>query len=339
MAAWHGRAVMAQREKYKDEISYNLALSVALHMGNDNSPATVSIKTLGAEAHCHYNTADKRTKELEVDGLLIIERDGKFLSYRIPGEFENESYIATTPPVVDHSDDIERTNTRLDALEEKVDRLCEVVERLLHDLHTIVTRPSHDLHTTVTHSVYENVNKVVEEVEEEIYNARATEIPPYELPDPYTPFPEIAERRMEMVSALSGVVKDVASVGVSEAKFEQAADELIKRGITIEQVKAFKDWWAANGYYPGKPALKSLLQEIENSINGVTRVTGENSNDYFPLWSQVKAEMSKNGRRSTRQWNGQIAPVLKKSGGYLRLCSLTLFEAEQTFKSAFQDMT
>jgi hypothetical protein len=93
-----------------------------------------------------------------------------------------------------------------------------------------------------------------------------------------------------------------------------------------------------NGYYKSKPAITTILDDIDNSIQGVTNGKG-NGPDYRPLWSQVKAEITKHGRRSTRQWNGQIAPVLKKAGGYTRLCLLSSFDAEQTFKSAYQDMT
>lgn len=167
-------------------------------------------------------------------------------------------------------------------------------------------------------------------------NNKEIYIPPYELPKEITPLPEIEDARMEMVSTLSGVVKDTAAVGVTDGKFDNAADDLISRGISIEQVKAFSVWWKANGYYNGKPALTSLLQEIDNSIQGITNGKS-NGPDYRALWGQVLAEIKRNGRRSTHQWNGQIAPVLKKAGGYIRLCSLSEFDAEQTFKSAFQD--
>lgn len=79
----------------------------------------------------------------------------------------------------------------------------------------------------------------------------------------------------------------------------------------------------------------SIQTAAINIINGADGV--KSHSDYRPLWNQVKAEITKNGRRSTHQWNGQIAPVLKKAGGYTRLCSLSTYDAEQTFKSAFQD--
>lgn len=79
----------------------------------------------------------------------------------------------------------------------------------------------------------------------------------------------------------------------------------------------------------------SIQTAAINIINGADGV--KSHSDYRPLWNQVVAEIKKNGRRSTHQWNGQIAPVLKKAGGYTRLCSLSTYDAEQTFKSAFQD--
>lgn len=175
MALQHIRAFRARREEFGDQINQDIAHAIADHMGYDDSPATVSIKTLATEARCHYNTADKRTKEMAAAGLIKIDKQGKLLCYSIPGKYED----VTRPPVepTNPNDDIERLNGRMDNLEKKVDGLCEDVRRLSHDLHIIVTSSSHDLHTTftpndtnrhtaVTRPVYGNVNEVVEVVEE-----------------------------------------------------------------------------------------------------------------------------------------------------------------------------
>jgi hypothetical protein len=82
---------------------------------------------------------------------------------------------------------------------------------------------------------------------------------------------------------------------------------------------------------------KSIQVTAVNILNGANK--GNGRSHYGELWLEVEAEIKRNGRRSTRQWNGQIGPILKKAGGYTRLCSLSLFDAEQTFKSAYQDAT
>jgi hypothetical protein len=72
--------------------------------------------------------------------------------------------------------------------------------------------------------------------------------------------------RQEMVSHIGGAVKDTYAIGLNSDKFEQVADALIDQGITTEQVDAFPAWWSANGHYEGRPALKSLLDNIKESI-------------------------------------------------------------------------
>lgn len=51
--------------------------------------------------------------------------------------------------------------------------------------------------------------------------------------------------------------------------FHEAATTLISAGVTEEQVMAFGNWWKENGLYEGKPHLKSLMNKIENMIDGV----------------------------------------------------------------------
>src|SRR3990167_741232 len=74
----------------------------------------------------------------------------------------------------------------------------------------------------------------------------------------------------EMISTLSTIVKETFAPGVTDTKFEGAADGLLRRQISREQVTDFGKWWSKEGWYPGKPALRTLLQEIDNSINNVT---------------------------------------------------------------------
>lgn len=162
-------------------------------------------------------------------------------------------------------------------------------------------------------------------------------IPPQEIPNEATPFPEQEDAISEMVSCLSQVVKDVFSIRGNEQKFREAAVDLIGRGISQEQVRAFSGYWKDNGYYKGKPALTSLVQEIENSINGVKAIH-KNGLSHRSYWLEVEREIKKNGRRSTKKWEGETARVIRKCGGYSVLCNKDFPEAEQAFKIAFNDL-
>lgn len=81
---------------------------------------------------------------------------------------------------------------------------------------------------------------------------------------------EVPEVQALMVQALLSACKGYANMLVpDDCRFHQAATTLIENDVSIPEVTAFEPWWNENGHYPGKPAVKSLLDEIENSINGV----------------------------------------------------------------------
>jgi hypothetical protein len=84
------------------------------------------------------------------------------------------------------------------------------------------------------------------------------------------PFPEQTEKRQEMVSAISGEVKTTYAIGLNSDEFEQVADALIAQNLTPENIRGFSGWWSVNGFYKGKPALKTLVQEVGNYLGGVT---------------------------------------------------------------------
>lgn len=98
------------------------------------------------------------------------------------------------------------------------------------------------------------------------YN-RMPELPTEALPDLSR---NQEEQQAEMISAISAVVKQTYAIGMTENEFNSAAAALIARGVTCEQVRGFGRWWIANGHYSGKPAIRSLLAEIDNCIQGVT---------------------------------------------------------------------
>lgn len=155
MASCHARAVMLRRKEYRDETNYNVALAIATHMGSDGRPATVSLATIAEYAHCHYNTADKRTKEMWGNGQVIMGKCGRYLAYSVPydgddGEPEGDGTNAG---------EVGELRQEVSELKNQLTQLAAAVAALSHDLHTIVTRPSHDLHTTFTSTDEDNVSK------------------------------------------------------------------------------------------------------------------------------------------------------------------------------------
>ena len=87
----------------------------------------------------------------------------------------------------------------------------------------------------------------------------------YELPPEDVPHYQHNEQRRVIISALSGVVKEVFKIG--DPDLDRDADALIRDGITEDDVYAFPKWWKVNGHYEGKPALKSLMQNIKESLS------------------------------------------------------------------------
>ena len=90
-----------------------------------------------------------------------------------------------------------------------------------------------------------------------------------------------------MVSTLSGTCKGIVNIFQPEDdEFYKAAIIIIEEGITEEQVRAFREWWPKNGYYEGKPAVKSLLMEIGNSIEGVEHARTHESPFAHRSWQE-----------------------------------------------------
>jgi DNA-binding transcriptional regulator YhcF (GntR family) len=90
---------------------------------------------------------------------------------------------------------------------------------------------------------------------------------------------DVPDQIHELITAISTVVKTACVVGVSDGDFEAAAYTLIGWGVELPQVGGFSQWWEVNGYYTGKPALKSFLDEFQNYRAGVKldRTNGRSS--------------------------------------------------------------
>ena len=70
----------------------------------------------------------------------------------------------------------------------------------------------------------------------------------------------------EYVNALASIVKETCAIGVNDDYFERVAGAVLDNGGTIEDIKAFSQWWNDNGDYQGRPYLKSFLQHFKESI-------------------------------------------------------------------------
>ena len=77
------------------------------------------------------------------------------------------------------------------------------------------------------------------------------------------------EQRNRMVTAIANVVKETLTPE-NQDRFNDVAEGFIANDIALGQVDSFGHWWKENGYYSGRPAIKTLTQEIKNSIDGVS---------------------------------------------------------------------
>lgn len=119
---------------------------------------------------------------------------------------------------------------------------------------------------TVTES---NVKDIDKEKDIYIYDRNGESDQPFSHIEA-NPFPEeeqASEQVQEYVSAISGIVKETWTPK-REVKFNNAAQQMIDGGYSIEQIKAFGEWWKVNYWYSSysKPAITTLLDEIDKSV-------------------------------------------------------------------------
>lgn len=92
----------------------------------------------------------------------------------------------------------------------------------------------------------------------------------FEFPGPNGAIELSDDSIQEMRSVISGTCKGYADwMKTEECDFWRAAVTLLSTGHTTQQVQDFREWWAKHGLYEGQPAIKSLLNNIDNMINGV----------------------------------------------------------------------
>lgn len=81
----------------------------------------------------------------------------------------------------------------------------------------------------------------------------------------------------QIITALAEISKTPYWPKTEEAYLD-AAYCLIGYGATPEQVGAFAKWWSENGFYSGKPALKSILDDWKNYRDGVVVTAAPHKN-------------------------------------------------------------
>lgn len=153
---------------------------------------------------------------------------------------------------------------------------------------TVTTKPDHG-DTVSRLSVHGKPAHIVNKDQVNTYNGgfKHRELDPDSLP-PGAYVPPDPEKINSMISVLAGTCKGFANFILGEkCPFYQTAIRLIENGYTEENVMAFREWWEANNYYEGQPALKTLEDEIENAVKGITKKKRGSSTEFTKAVSEL----------------------------------------------------
>lgn len=248
MASRHVRAVQRRHAEY-DDTEFRIMQVIATDIGEDDKPAFPSYREIASRTGVHYNTVMARVQALVEAGKLQTERSGRYMQYSLPFEVEARPQTMTMD-CDDDCDNHRALSQRLSQLEARLSQLSSQFEAF------IVTMPSTDTVTEVKGSI--------REVRGSIRNARANgagheTIVDYELED----------RRIAMRTAICAAVKTTFVPHINGEEFDSIAAAFVRDGLEPGDVDDFAEWWSENGYYAGKPALKTLLAEIQSSMAGV----------------------------------------------------------------------
>lgn len=96
MAEQHARAVQKMRRQISDQLDYEILLVIALDTGRDGAAATTSYRGIAERANCHYNTVTGHIDRLKAAGWITVEKQGKYMAYRLQIDVEAGSNIVTT---------------------------------------------------------------------------------------------------------------------------------------------------------------------------------------------------------------------------------------------------
>lgn len=97
------------------------------------------------------------------------------------------------------------------------------------------------------------------------YNGRAEGgVNGHELSPERHPYGEGQQKHEEVRAALDRITKTKYSSHMNGEQFDSFASTLVQDGVTVDEVEGFLPWWEKQGYYSGKPALKSVTDEWGN---------------------------------------------------------------------------
>jgi hypothetical protein len=101
-----------------------------------------------------------------------------------------------------------------------------------------------------------------------------------------------------LITAIASVSKNVLTLGKAERDFEEAALTLFTFGASTADLPLFSSWWQSNGYYEGKPWLKTIVDHWED----------------FKAGKNLKRQTNGNGRVEKQVASTGLKPV--KPGVY-----------------------
>lgn len=334
MANWHVRALMERRKEYESAEhtkDYDIAMAVAIHIGEDDSPAVMSIATIARLAGCHYNTADKRTKAMAAAGQLVVKQgNGKLLAYNLPFAAERAPADEHPPAPPESQDEMKALRQEIAALREVVSDLADSVKYL----HTVVTSSSHSHHTDFT--PYQS--DYVKEVEKK---RRRKETP-------LAPLTNTAiDQRIKAILDVCGLQADIPQ---HRREAENAAVQLDSynaahiyarygRGDTPDWNWFRDDWRGQKGQLPTPKQVVQYISQTRPEPVSEPAANGNGTNGHAPnpgesAWTAVMEQLR--AGRWTLPRDGPETQALNRAGGWAALRNTQERELD-FFKRRFLD--
>lgn len=134
MAEQHARAVQKMRRQFSDQLDYEILLIIALDTGRDGAAATTSYRGIAERANCHYNTVTGHIDRLKAAGWITVEKQGKYMAYRLQMDVEAGPNIVTndcdnvTKIVTSDYDNYQELSQRLSQLEQTLSQRLSQLE-------------------------------------------------------------------------------------------------------------------------------------------------------------------------------------------------------------------
>ena len=137
MAEQHARAVQKMRRQFSHQLDYDILLIIALDTGRDGAAATTSYRGIAERANCHYNTVTGHIDRLKEAGWITVEKQGKYMAYRLQIDVEMGSNIVTndcdnvTKIVTSNCDNYQELSQRLSQLEQTLSQRLSQLEAMI----------------------------------------------------------------------------------------------------------------------------------------------------------------------------------------------------------------